>query len=111
MVTVINSINFLRIVTFIVAAAFVPAFLYGVASVWMVVAGVVSALFFNARLKLILNQSIYKQDKKKNAWLLVKKYSLLILEISIIMPLPIILFLNLSTVDGEFIRPSLDSVL
>jgi hypothetical protein len=108
---IINDINFLRVLTIIVASAFVPAFLYGVASVWMVVAGVISAQFFKARVEHILSQNIYEEDKKKNAWQLVKKYSLLVLEISIIMPLPVILFFHFSDVDSEFIRLSLDSML
>ena len=93
MVTIINNINFLRVLTIIVAAAFVPAFLYGVASVWSIVFAVLMAVHMRAYLINTLNKCKEVQQADLESWFVKRKLLFLVAEGVFILMLPIILLM------------------
>ncbi|MEZ5813492.1 MAG: hypothetical protein R3E13_01995 [Alphaproteobacteria bacterium] len=88
-----ENTNTLRVVTLAISFLFIPAFLYGLASIWAIVFGVTISLLFNARLQDIIGKCTPIENEGKRCAIIIAQYLLLALEMVFITSVAPIFFL------------------
>ena len=104
------TVTHCRILTLIIALLFVPAFMMGMATIWIFIGAFSVSLLFHKQLLKILELNPYTEHKKKNSLCLLKHYFLAVLEICVLSTLPILIFMNIGEPDIDIKISGLDDV-
>ncbi|HBR68884.1 MAG TPA: hypothetical protein DEA55_05865 [Rhodospirillaceae bacterium] len=83
-----NNTNLLRLAAIAVSLLFIPAFVYGIVSLWSVVYAVVVALFFRSQLNDLIIECNKIQQPELEYWYLRPRVLILVLEVTVVTLLP-----------------------